>query len=277
MPEIDDIFNRLETEINLLKSRIAELEKNQLSNEDKLKLAIIERCPFTVWACDRNFRIVLWNSVCEQVYGFNAKEALGADYADLFVDPVEEEQSREDCIRIIDKDVVFRNFLAYDHSANGRRQTMLTNCFRIWDDERQEYLQAEVALEISDLQLRIDEHRTLREVGVARLEQQKKMFDLKKSELISRLAAIYATRLGPIDQEQHRLDEYRDKLAKQKVVPEKIKEISKEGQQRLDIERKRIEKEKLDITSRIVNASTPEELDAIEIELSAFMDEAMES
>jgi PAS domain-containing protein len=92
MPDNGDNVDRLKIEIDSLKSRIAELEKHQLSSEDRLKLAIIDRCPFTVWACDRNFRIVLWNSVCEQIYGHNSKEAIGADYADLFVDPVEEEQ-----------------------------------------------------------------------------------------------------------------------------------------------------------------------------------------
>jgi ABC-type lipoprotein export system ATPase subunit len=183
------------------------------------------------------------------------------------------EQSREDCIRIIDKDVVFRNFLAYDQSAKGTRQTMLTNCFRVWDDERQEYLQVEVALEISDLQLRIDEHRTLREVGVARLEQQKKILDLRKSEQLSRLATSYSTRLRGIDQEQHRLDEYREKLTMQKVALRKIKELSRGDQQKLDGLRKNIEKAKLDLTSKIVTATTSEELDAMEIQLRAFADE----
>lgn len=273
MTTTDDVRRRLEAEIGSLKSQMEQLEKNQMSHEDRLSLETLRRMPFTIWACDRNFRIVLWNSVCAQVYGIGAKEAIGAEYADLFVDPVEQEQSREDVCKIIDDDVTFKNFLAYDHSAERERRTMLTNCFRIWDSRLNEYLQAEVALEISDLQLRIDEHRTLREVGIARLEQRKKVSDLRKSELLSRLTAICHAGLRAVEREQDRLAEFREKLVVQNVDLERIKALTITRQQQTDTERKRIESKHREITSKIIPVFTIEELDMIDAEITQFAEE----
>lgn len=265
MSDADETKNHLLNEINQLKAKIAELERRAIAHEDKLKLAIFERSPFTVWACDRNFRIVLWNKVCEKIYGVSAREAIGSDYADLFVDPVEEEESRKDCLSTIDNDVVFENFLAYDHASDGTRRTMLTNCFRIWDDEKEEFLQAEVALEISDLQLRIDEHRTLREVGIARLEQQKKLIDLRKTDLIGKLTTFYSLRLRSIEKEQDRLEEYKQSLVSQKVKPEKIAELTEDERKKIENERLAIENWRLEITSKIINSTDIKELDTIDL------------
>lgn len=270
MTTTDDIRGRLETEINSLKSQIAELEQNQMSHGDRLNLEILRRLPFTIWACDRNFRIVLWNPVCEQVYGVGANEAIGAEYADLFVDPVEQQQSREDCIKTIERDVVFKNFLAYDHDADHKLRSMLTNCFRIWDGRRNEYLQAEVGLEISDLQLRTTEHRTLREVGVARLEQQKKIFDLRKSDLLSRLTVIYVRLMNAVGKEQDRLAAFREKLVAQNVNLVSVENLTKDGRRKADEETERIESKRRDISSSIFSASKPEEFEKIEADIEEF-------
>lgn len=273
MQSTDRTPEQLLEEIDTLKSRISELERNQISNDDKLWLAILKRLPFTIWACDRNFRIVLWNRVCEDVYLIPASKAVGNDYLELFIDPAELAQSKDDCLAIIDNDETFENFLAYDHANNGARRTMLTNCFRIWDDERKEYLQAEVALEISDLELRKDEHRTLREVGIARLEQQKKALDLQKDQLLNRLSQIYSTKLRMAQREQDRLDDYKEKLIGQNAKPEDVEKMARSNQQKLDIERQTLESKNRDITLRIVRASKSDELDILERAIAALENE----
>ena len=37
--------------------------------EDQLKLAILDKSPFTIWASDRNCMIKMWDGQCESMYG----------------------------------------------------------------------------------------------------------------------------------------------------------------------------------------------------------------
>ncbi|MCL5952133.1 MAG: PAS domain-containing sensor histidine kinase [Chloroflexi bacterium] len=157
-------------ELQELRRRIHEAEQHRaVSREDRINLAIVDRAPFSVWACNRDFEIVLWNAYAEVLYGLSKKEAMGRSYLETFVDPPEREQSRVDCLRVIDQDNMQKNFLAYDRVTGGTHRTVLTNVFRVWDEDDGEFLQAEVGLDISDLSLRHDEHETLRELGRKRL------------------------------------------------------------------------------------------------------------
>jgi hypothetical protein len=119
-----------------------------------------------MWACNRQFKIVLWTAGSPKIYGHRTEDVLGKNYLELFVDASERKQSKIDCLRIIDNDYVQNNFLAYDVTKSVTHRTMLTNCFRIMDEDTGEPLQAEVAVDISDLELKKDEHRTLREAGL---------------------------------------------------------------------------------------------------------------
>ena len=83
---------------------------------------------------------------------------------------------------------------------------MLTNCFRIWDSVNEEYLQAEVAIEISDLELAVDRHRNLREAGVAYVEQRKRIFELEKRELRNRIMLAYPQKLSQLDAKKREVD-----------------------------------------------------------------------
>ena len=67
----------LRKEVEKLSRKVAELESRVTSREDQLLLEIIKnpRWPFTIWACDKEFKIVLWNHACEEVYEVQ-KEAL---------------------------------------------------------------------------------------------------------------------------------------------------------------------------------------------------------
>lgn len=256
-----------EEEISSLKHKIQELERKQINMKDKLKFAILDKMPFTVWACDRNYKIVIWNKVCEKVYGCSVREAIGKDYANLFVDSVEEEQSRLDCIDIIENDLVCDNLLAYDHSSKDERRTMLTNCFRIWDEERNDYLQAEVGLEISDLSLKEDQHHTLREMGQARLAQQEDIIKMRKREIQSNLDVYYVKNILAIDGEKHDQKEYINSLLSQKGNREKVKTIEIEGEKKIKERRIELEKIKNEIREKVMNATKMEELSVAESEI----------
>src|SRR5688500_5691724 len=75
----------------------------------ELKLAIFDRLPMPVWACDRECRIVFWNDAAARLYGFPEEEAIGHDFVDLFVNIPEREKARIDCADIIDNNRPIRN------------------------------------------------------------------------------------------------------------------------------------------------------------------------
>ena len=151
-----------------------------LSKEDKFKLEIMNHAPFSAWACDRNFDIVFWSAGTAKLYGYTGKDAIGKKYLDLFVSEEERERSASDCLSVIDNGIELRNFLAYDQLSNGTKRALLTNCFRIWDQARNDYLQAEVALEIPELAQSIEEHRTLRELGIRRIAEYERVLLLER-------------------------------------------------------------------------------------------------
>jgi PAS domain S-box-containing protein len=203
----------LEKTIDHLHAQISELEKRQsITYEDALKLAILDRAPFTMWACDRNYKIVLWTKQCEQNYGFTKRQALGKDFIELFVSEPEKADACEDTVDIIDSDKVFSNFIAEDVAENGAPRYMLTNCFRIWDEENKQWLQAEVALEISDIDAAIKDHRNLREAGIALVAQKKRYLELEQKDLGTRVRIAYVSRLDSIKKKQEQLDGYIVKL-----------------------------------------------------------------
>ena len=136
--------------------------------------------PFTVWAVTREQRIALWSTAAERMYGFAKEQALGRSWLAFFVSEEEREQASIDCRKIIDEDYVQRNFLANDRAVNGTGRALLTNCFRIWDEEEHQYLQAEVALEIPELKPIIEEHRSLRELGIKRQAEAERLLLLEK-------------------------------------------------------------------------------------------------
>lgn len=152
---------------------------------DRLAIALIKNAHVSIWAADREHKIVLWNSGAEKIYGHSEKDALGKDYLALIVDEVEREQSAIDCRRIIDTDYRQHNCIAYDHDTSGRRTHMLTNCFRIVDPATGEHYQAEIGVEITDLNLKLEEHRALREVGIEHRTRHERTLELRRQTLIA--------------------------------------------------------------------------------------------
>jgi signal transduction histidine kinase len=122
-----------------------------------------------------------------KIYGYKKKDALGKNYVNLFVGELEGPDSISDCDSVIDEGKVFRNFLATDIANDGSKRVMLTNCFRIWDDQQKEYLQAEIGLDVSELEKSEERYRTLREMA---LEQQDKNERLKLLERLRKISTI---------------------------------------------------------------------------------------
>ncbi len=154
----------------------------------RLAITLVDEAHISIWAADKDFTIVLWNSGAEHIYGISKKDAIGKKYVELFVDEVEREVSCTDCRLIIDTGYRQHNCLAYDHGAD--RRYMLTNCFRISDPETGEAFQAEIGVEISDLNLKVNEHRNLREVGIERLAAKRQTVDHRRNTLIDRVEAL---------------------------------------------------------------------------------------
>lgn len=127
---------------------IENLEKKRaFSHVDQLKLLILDRSPFTIWASDRNCIIRMWEGQCESMYGRKKEEVIGQDFVDLFVAKDEQTAARRDQIEIIDKGKEFHN-IANDQGRNGNTLQLITNCFRVLDPESGEYWNAEMGVAI---------------------------------------------------------------------------------------------------------------------------------
>lgn len=153
----------------------------------RLILELFDNAHVSIWACDRNLQVRLWNKGAEDIYGRTAEEMIGRSYIEMITDQAERDASIKECHRIIDYGQKSRNFLAYDHDTSGRQLYMLTNCFRIIDPETGEKLQAEIGIEISDLEIQRDRHRTLRELGIARRTEKDLRFQQIKDDVIARI------------------------------------------------------------------------------------------
>jgi PAS domain S-box-containing protein len=160
------------------------------SLEDRLASQLCMQAHVSMWACDEDFRIVLWNRGAEDIYGYPAEAVLGKSYLELFVDEPEREDSQADTASTLATGVRFKNFLAYDRDPKGAVRYMLTNCFRVTDPDTGKHYAAEVGVEISDLELRKDEHRTLRELGIARREAKRNEVQRKRDEIIFRIGRL---------------------------------------------------------------------------------------
>jgi len=259
--------SQLIEELKALRQQVAELEQRRAaSREDRLKLAIVDRAPFTMWACNRNFEIVLWSANCEGIYGHCVADAIGQNYLELFVSPPERRQSEMDCLRIIDEDYVQTNFLAYDVAKDKTTRTVLTNCFRVWDEELGQYLQAELALEVSDLELRKEEHRRLREVGIERLVREDRIKELRREKLLNQLQHRYFEKIDVVVRQERDIEEWRTKIRRM-VGAEEAEEATRSQLEDIKRRREAIENRRKELSHRIAKATSIEDLEGIEYEL----------
>lgn len=183
---------------------IADLVRSAVTADEVSLLAeIVTRSPFCVWASRGEaggFAIRLWSPGAERVYGHSAESALGKDYLTLFVSDDERDQSRTDCESIIRDGKVFRNFLAEDVDADGNTHVMLTNCFRIWDAKLEEYLQAEISLDVTGLDEDSEMLRRIREAA-QEMRLERKGAD-ERMAMLERLKQVTTAITSHIHEEQ---------------------------------------------------------------------------
>lgn len=170
---------RLEKENASLKKKISLLEESSITDEDRLILGIVKEMPFSIWACDINFKIKLWSGKCKEFYGYSKEQVLGKNYLDIFIAEDERQASKIDCKDIINKGKVFNNCYAEDKTQDGKTLKLLTNCVRV--DNNGQYLQAEMGLEVSDFAEKKEKHTKVIREGIKHIEEEKAK---RKFELI---------------------------------------------------------------------------------------------
>lgn len=201
-------------------------KKRAFTYEDQLKLTILDRSPFTIWASDRNCIIRMWEGQCESMYGRKKEDVLGRDFVDLFVAPDEQAAARRDQLEIIDNGKDFHN-IANDQGRNGNTLQLITNCFRIKDPNTGEYWNAEMGVAIDyyeeekkQLERNIEEGKLIQSLisdfSATQNQYREQFFDRKESLL----TAIRSGRLEAA--KKHRTAEYTQRT---QSIKQKIQEI----------------------------------------------------
>lgn len=253
-----------------LTARVEQLEKNQRTAEDRLKVAIFDQIPFTIWASTRDFKIVLWNPYCERNYGFARKEALDRDYVDLFVDDMEADDSRKDCLDVIENDKQFRNFLAYDHAKDGTTKTMLTNCFRVYDEERKAFLQVEVGVVANELNLDLAHERlhSLREYAQRRKAEHVELLQFSRTELLKSIADTFQRQRLPIGSQKTEIHRLRMELKGDRSAGPAMHRLA-QREEEIDAEFKRLQEIERDLLGKATDAKTLSDLKMIRDKLGS--------
>ena len=257
-------------EINKLKKNASKLEKEFVINrEDKLKLEILKKVPFTMWACDREFKIILWTCGSAFVYKYNKKEAIGKNYLELFVDPLEIEHSKKDCIEIIEDDMKQVDFIAIDLSKNGGRPMLATNCFRIWDEVTQDYLQAEVSLDITNIQEKMSEYNECRVNWAIEIGKKEKTLNSYKGSLVNRLKEIHEDKFRSFI---HKEDERKNYITEIRKIKrdEEVNKLKFEYDKKNGKLKKALDANENHLKTRILDAKTVEELDELDKKISRY-------
>jgi PAS domain S-box-containing protein len=156
----------------------------------RLAESLFRESHVSIWACDADYRIVLWNNGAAETYGRTADSVIGKRYDELFIDEAERQQSLEDCRAIIENGTRYENFLATDHDARGNERQMLTNCYRITDPLTGQHYQAEIGVEIADLPMAQSNLRTLRELGLKQMFEREQTLKIRKTHIESAISII---------------------------------------------------------------------------------------
>jgi PAS domain S-box-containing protein len=261
----------LEDEVVELQRQLQQLENLRCQQpEDILTLLILENAPFTVWACNRNFEIVLWNKQCEIRYSCLRADAIGKNFFDCFAHDHEREQAKKDCRDIIDNGTTFENFIAVDHDSNGKEIGMLTNCFRVRDHRTDEYVQAEIGIDISGFELSKERHRSIRDFA-KRMEELRLLNELQDLKLKLRDArieknAIWQSRNDETSAEVRQLQEHAGEADK-RMLEGKLAELTKI---RIDLDARFNS-----LDERLHRARWSEELEGLRKEVVSFSEEKL--
>lgn len=177
-------------ELNTLREQVNRPHQYQGSSKGSRKMSllapeIIENAAYSIWACkdsSKNYEIVFWNRRAEEIYHTPREIAIGMNFCDNFVHPLEIKDARIDIDDIIHQGKEFRNFFAVDHTHEGENRLVLTNNFRVWDEDDDDYVQIEIALyvtetELLDASVKLKGIRTVELERIRELELEKKLHE----------------------------------------------------------------------------------------------------
>jgi len=238
-------------------------EQRAFSYEDRMKLRIIDEAPFTLWACDRNFLIRLWECQAPAMYGIKKDEALGKEYLTLFVAKDERVASETDCLAIIDEGDVFNNCIAEDVGKRGKC-TVITNCFRVQDVETGEWLQAEIGLDISNLDE--EKEKYARVIALSKqIKAECESYELQISEAVE-------TAKGQLTKFKDRINSHRKEVVTNGKLSYYNKQI-RETQSHIRKLERTLEKQKNDYINILRQIKTQEEATESKYDIEEFISE----
>jgi len=132
-------------ELNELRKQL----ENTKPSQHSLYRSIVEKARVSIWAADKDKKIVLWNRGSSEIYKFSPEEALGATYWKLFVAEEEQEQSVIDYERTFQGDIQY-NFPVHDLDRHKTPRSMLVHTYLVEDEKGIQY-QAEIGLDITEI------------------------------------------------------------------------------------------------------------------------------
>ncbi|PZS15218.1 MAG: hypothetical protein DLM60_17915 [Pseudonocardiales bacterium] len=114
---------------------------------------LVKQANLSLWAADdadHGFEIRYWSGGAEEIYGFSASYALGKNYLELLVDPVDRPMAIQDHQNLLaDLGRTAWQFVVEDRTAARRSKTVLASCFRCWDPGLKRNLLTEVGIDLS--------------------------------------------------------------------------------------------------------------------------------
>jgi PAS domain S-box-containing protein len=184
-PNLRESLEELQQRYSALAHEYEQLKHLLNGPQTEIKLAIFDRLPMPIWACDRDCRIVFWNAGAARLYGYSAEEAIGKDFVNLFVNKPEREKARIDCVDIIDNSRPIKN-MADDIDKHGNTRKLVTQCFPIYNVEGHSGLQVEISYEVQDIE-RL-------QAELAEMQEAYKRTEAQREELEHRLVDVTRTR-----------------------------------------------------------------------------------
>lgn len=190
---LEDVLEELRRQHAKVVNELESLRQFVDTSQVALKLAIFDRLPMPIWACDRDCRIVFWNTGAARLYGYSAEEAIGQDFVELFVNEPEREKARCDCIEIIDNDRPIKN-MADDIDKHGNTRKLVTQCFAAYNVEDHPGLQVEISYEVQDIDRLQSELMRIQEAYLRAQEEREelrhKLVEVTRSRAIDALASV---------------------------------------------------------------------------------------
>lgn len=135
-----------------LRRKLTECGQSQISSDalNELYRRAVDIAPVSVWACDRDWQIVYWNSGAERLYESSRENVIGKSFLELFITDDERVRALLAIERVF-KGETIADVMAEDKTSSGKRKTVLVTSYPIYGENGEVSLYGEVALDISDV------------------------------------------------------------------------------------------------------------------------------